>query len=102
MAIKKQYFKTKNYAKVTLSLLQEAAPDAKLVSVLGDFNDWKENADVMTKLKTGDFKIELNLSPGKEYQFRYLIDNRFWENDWEADSYVKSAVSEEENSVIVL
>lgn len=102
MAIKKQYFKTKSYAKVTLSLPQEAAPNATLVNVVGDFNDWKENADAMAKLKSGDFKIELNLAPGKEYQFRYLIDNKIWENDWEADNYVMSSVSAEDNSVIVL
>ena len=57
--------------------------------------------DILTFDKL-DVENELNLTPGKDYQFRYLIDNKIWENDWEADNYVKSAVSAEENSVIVL
>ncbi len=102
MAIKKQYFKTKNECKVTFSLPVKAAEKAKKVSVVGDFNDWKSNANLMKKLKTGEFKISLSLEKGKEYQFRYLIDGKAYENDWEADKYVQSPVSGEENSVVVL
>ncbi len=102
MAIKKQYFKTKDECKVTLTLSQEAAQDAKKVTVVGDFNDWKKTANPMKKFKTGEFKTTLSLEKGKEYQFRYLIDGKAYENDWEADKYVQSPVSTEENSVIVL
>ena len=99
MAIKKQYLKSKPVCKVTFSILAE---DAKKVSLVGSFNDWNEKSNAMAKLKSGDFKIDLNLTPGKEYQFRYLIDNTTWENDWEADKYAQSDLSAEENSVLVL
>lgn len=102
MSIKKQYFKTKPHVKVTLHLPAKAAPEAKEVIVTGDFNDWKEGATKMRRLKTGDFKVDINLEPGKEYQFRYKIDGERWENDWDADKYAISPVSNEENSVIVL
>ena len=101
MAIKKQYLKSKPIVKVTLSLPKDAAKEAKSVEVVGDFTDWKDGVS-MTKLKNGSFKTTIELAPEKEYQFRYLIDNEIWENDWDADKYVASGVSVEENSVVVL
>ncbi len=102
MSIKKQYYKTKSHVKVTLSLPAEAAPEAKEVHIAGDFNAWNEQETPMKRLKSGVFKADLNLEPGREYQFRYNIDGERWENDWEADKYVPSGLSAEENSVIVL
>ena len=101
MAIKKQYLKSKPSVKVTLSLPKEAAADAEKVEVFGDFTDWSEGVP-MTKLKNGNFKVTIDLDPEKEYQFRYLIDNKEWEHDWDADKYVESGISSEKNSVIVL
>lgn len=102
MAIKKQYLKSKPVVKVTLSLPKEAAQKAKTVEVVGEFTDWQQNGVSMTRLKNGSFKTTIELAPEKEYQFRYLIDNETWENDWDADKYVASGVSVEENSVVVL
>lgn len=102
MSIKKQYFKTKPEVKVTLSLPAEAAPQANEVFVAGEFNDWNENETKMRKLKSGEFKTDIKLEAGREYQFRYKIDGERWENDWEADKYVPSGFNTEDNSVIVL
>ena len=101
MAIKKQYLKSKPSVKVTLSLPKDAAKDAEKVEVFGDFTEWSEGIP-MTKLKNGNYKVTIDLAPEKEYEFRYLIDNKVWENDWDADKYVSNGVSVEENSVIVL
>lgn len=101
MAIKKQYLKSKPEVKVTLTFPKKAAAEAKKVEVVGDFTKWKKGIS-MTKMKNGSFKAVLDLAPAKEYQFRYLIDSKTWENDWEADKYVSNGVSNEENSVIVL
>jgi len=100
--IKKEYLKSKNACKVTFRLPRIAAPDATSVCIVGDFNDWNIYANPMKKLKKGDFTITLNLEPGREYQFRYLIDGSRWENDWNADKYVKSPFGDSDNSVIVL
>jgi hypothetical protein len=56
----------------------------------------------MRRLKSGEFKADIKLEPGREYQFRYKIDGERWENDWEADKYVPSELTGEDNSVIVL
>ncbi|MEN8263472.1 MAG: isoamylase early set domain-containing protein [Nitrospirota bacterium] len=86
--IKKQYLKSNQTCKVTFKLPKEAAPEAQVVTVVGDFNNWNETEAQMKKLKNGDFTLTLNLSSEKEYRYRYLIDSSRWENDWQADSYV--------------
>ena len=56
----------------------------------------------MKKLKNGNYAVTLELKPGREYQFRYLIDESKWENDWNADKYVKSPYGDSDNSVVVV
>jgi 1,4-alpha-glucan branching enzyme len=101
LGIKKQYLKSRKICKVTFRLPRVAAPDAKAVCIVGDFNGWSIYANPMKKLRTGDFTITLEVEPGREYQFRYLIDEHKWENDWNADKYVKSPYGTD-NSVIVV
>ncbi|MDD3619138.1 MAG: isoamylase early set domain-containing protein [Desulfobulbaceae bacterium] len=98
MAIKKRYLKSKPVCKVTFSLPKEAAGPAKTVCIVGDFNNWKKKGNSLRKLKNGSFKIDLDLPSGREYQFRYLIDNSRWENDWAADKYVPGPYGD--NSVV--
>ena len=99
--IKKQFLKTKPVCKTTFTLPVEAAPEANSVKLVGDFNNWNESKGiVMKKQKNGIFKTTLELESGKEYQFRYLIDDQAWENDWQADKYIASPFGEE-NSVVI-
>jgi hypothetical protein len=35
-------------------------------------------------------------------QFRYLLDQSSWQNDGNADAYVPSGVSADDNSVVVI
>jgi len=100
--IKKEYVKSRNACRVTFRLPRIAAPDAKSVCILGDFNNWNVYANPMKRLKNGDYTIALELEPGSEYQFRYLIDESKWENDWNADNYIKSPYGDSNNSVIIV
>ena len=100
--IKKEYLKTKNVCKVAFRLPGSAALAAKSVHVVGEFNNWAIHANPMKKLKCGDYTITLELEPGREYQFRYLIDESMWENDHHADRYVKSPYGDCDNSVVVV
>ena len=102
MSIKKQLLAKKNECKVTFSLPAEAAPNAKEVKVVGDFNNWDWNDGLKLKKTAKEFKGSVKLPAGKQYQFRYLIDNSIWENDWNADAYVQSPFSGEENSLVIL
>ena len=100
MSIQKQFVKSKKLWKVTFHLPVAAAPDAAEVAILGDFNNWEFDRGIPMKFKNGVYAATVDLEPGKEYQFRYLIDNEFWENDWEADKYVPGPYGTE-NSVVV-
>ncbi len=86
--LKKQYLKNKPICKVTFSLPLEAAPEANEVKLLGDFNGWKWEQGIVMKLNKAEYTTVLELETGRQYEFRYLIDNYLWENDWEADGYV--------------
>lgn len=102
MSIKKQYLKSRPVSKVTFRLPKEAAPKAQKVSLVGEFNQWKAGATPMKRLKNGEFKVTLDLETGREYPFRYLIEDSVWENDWEADKYVPSGFDGQDNSVVVV
>ena len=100
MAIKKQYLKTKAVCKVTFKLSKEQALSADSVRLVGDFNEWDILSTPMKKLKNGGFTTTVNLANESQYQFRYLLDDKEWENDWEADAYIPSPVSCADNSVV--
>ena len=99
--IKKQYLKSKSLCKVTFRLPKEAAPDASVVSVAGDFNEWDASRIIMRKMKNGDFKATVELPRDREYRFKYLIDSNRWENDWAADKYAKNEYGGDDSVVIV-
>ena len=102
VGMKKEYFKKKNVCKVTFRLPRIVASDANSVYIVGDFNNWNIYANPMKKLKNGDYTIKLELEPGRQYQFRYLIDGSKWENDWNADNYVKNPYGDSDNSVVII
>ena len=101
VGIKKEYLKSKKAVKVTFRLPKIAASGAKNVHIVGDFNDWSVYANPMKKLKKGEYTVTLELKSGKEYQFRYIVDESRWENDWNADKYVKSPFGTDNSVVIV-
>ncbi|MBC8412295.1 MAG: isoamylase early set domain-containing protein [Nitrospira sp.] len=101
MSLKKQYVKTSGKCKVTFRLPKEAALDAQLVNIVGDFNNWSITETPMQKLKNGDYKIVLELNSEREYKFRYLIDATKWENDWSADKYIPNGFGGEDSVVVV-
>lgn len=101
MGIQKKYMKSGSVCKVTFSLPKDAAKDAESVNLVGDFNNWDTYANPMKSLKNGEYKLAINLEPGKEYRFRYLINGSDWENDWHADKYVKNQYGSDDSVVII-
>jgi len=100
MSIEKKYLKTKNICRTTFRLSAEAAGEAQTAFLVGEFNDWSMHGLPMKRLKDGSFKAEVDLEPGRSYQFRYLLDDDRWENDWNADDYCYSEFGNCENSVV--
>lgn len=102
MSIKKQYLKTKPVCKVTFKVEKEQAGDAPSISLLGDFNNWDENAHKMKKMKDGSFSVSVDLESGREYQFRYFAGENNWLNEDQADKFVPSGFGEAHNAVLSL
>lgn len=102
MSIQKQFLKSKPLCKVTFEVPSELVAGAEKVAVLGDFNSWKPGTHELKKLKDGKFKATFDLETGKQYQFRYLVDDANWINDPEADEFVYSGVAQDQNCVITL
>ena len=97
--MKKAYSKTGKVARVTFKLPAEAG--AKKANLCGDFNEWDKKSHPMKQLKDGSFSATVSLNSGKPYRFRYWLDNKRWENDWEADRYEANEFGSEDSVVVV-
>ena len=51
------------------------APEAKSVSLIGDFNDWQPAAHPMTRMPDGGWVIRLELTHG-HHQYQFLVDGK--------------------------
>lgn len=97
MSLKKQFSKDK--CKVTFTLPKKAAIGATEVKLVGDFNKWNPAKAIKMKALKNEFKAVVELPVGNDYQFRYLINDKVWENDWKADNYVSTPFGVD-NSVV--
>ena len=59
------------------------APEAKKISLAGDFNGWDVNSLLMEKDKKGNSKISANLDPGR-HEYRFYADG-IWQDDPKAE-----------------
>ena len=99
--MKKKIIAEKNSTKVVFSLPKEALEGVSIVSVVGDFTEW--NPVMLKAKKDGSFEIELEVPNGRDYHFRYQINNHHWQNDFAADRYEISPMYPHiENSVLSL
>lgn len=87
--IKKSFVKSKKQYKVTFEVPVEQLGKGRDVRVLGNFNGWSWDKGLAMTNGKGTYKADVTLAAG-EYQFRYLVDNQEWKNDWEAQGYTSS------------
>lgn len=98
--IKKSYVKSKKQYKVTFEVPVEQIGKSRDVRVLGTFNGWSWDNGLAMSNGKGSYKANIELAPG-EYQFRYLVDNQEWKNDWDAPGYTASGYASD-NCVLTL
>ena len=102
MSLSKEYSQDGKVCCVTFRLTHDMAGAGNIVHLVGEFNDWRIHKTQMKRLKNGDFSVTLELEAGRDYQFRYLVDDANWINDWKADNYVCSQYGSCHNSVVSL
>lgn len=54
-------------------------PGAKIVSLAGDFNSWKETKMATKRKNSGLWRVGVNLRPGR-YEYKFIVDGQ-WIND---------------------
>lgn len=65
------------------------APQAKRVSLAGNFNNWDTKALSARKDSRGNWTVKVSLKPGK-YEYKFFVDGS-WVNDPRCHSYVPNA-----------
>lgn len=71
--------------KVTFILPTEIVGDATDGILLGEFNDWNQGQGIaLKKSKNGSMKASVQLEAGQTYQYRYLLNDGRWVNDYNA------------------
>jgi 1,4-alpha-glucan branching enzyme len=91
---KKTYGKTTKTCRVTFELPAEVSADT--ASLCGDFNDWSLTETPMARRKDGRFSVTIALAVDRSYRYRFLLDGRRWENDWDAEMYVSNEFGTED------
>ena len=87
--IKKSYNKNKSNCKVTFQYSPEESETIETIQVLGNFNLWGDEKKLfLKKRKDGTFSNSINLAAQNEYEFRYLINEKTWITDKDADRCV--------------
>lgn len=93
--LKKRRFAKEKTVKVTFSLPAETAQQS--VRLVAEFNGWEGTA--LLRQKDGSWKTTVALEAGRDYEFRYLVDDERWVNDPAADRYTRNPFGED-NSVV--
>jgi hypothetical protein len=68
-------------------------PKARLVSLVGDFNHWNPENDLMEKGPDGVWRLKKRLSGGT-YRYTYIIDGR-----WSLDLYNESSATDDSGTL---
>jgi 1,4-alpha-glucan branching enzyme len=84
--IQKTYFRAEKTTKCRLTFTLPEHIWADSVYIVGDFNDWDVAALSMQQDAQGRWQATVEVAAGQAYQFRYLCDGD-WINDNQADDY---------------
>ena len=88
---------------IIFKLPAEAVEGATEAILLGDFNDWSsENAYLLEEQEDGSFKTIVQLEAGKTYQYRFLLNDGRWVNDYNAQNYAPVSGYFVDNCVITV
>jgi len=97
MTIKKQYLKSKPEVKITFEIAKEDAPQADKIKLLSEHNNWQEIP--FKKLKSGKFKLVVNVSTKELESFQYIFQTTTNEQlqallPSDADGYVDNGMND--------
>lgn len=72
--------------KVSVTFETSAFPEAKTLSLVGDFNAWDPDATPMKQRKDGAWAVTLRLPKRRDFQYRFVVDGQTWTTDAESET----------------
>jgi 1,4-alpha-glucan branching enzyme len=63
-------------------------PEARMISIVGDFNNWNPENDIMNKDNSGIWRLKKRLTPGV-YRYKLIVDGK-----WRPDLYNSDSASD--------
>lgn len=89
--------------KVTFTLPSEFVANAAEGILLGEFNNWNPAEGIhMQKREDGSMIAELSLTAGKTYEYRYLLSDGRWVNDYSGTTISQIYGNVVENCVLTI
>ena len=64
-------------------------PEARMVTIVGDFNNWNPENDLLMKSSDGIWRLTKRIPAGR-YRYQYIVDGK-----WEADLYNSDSASDD-------
>ena len=91
--------KPKATEKVRKTEFSLSAPQAKSVSLAGDFNQWNPSSHPLKMDNEGIWRISFALNPG-QYEYRFFVDGE-WQNDPHGGPFVEKPLGTSNSLKIV-
>lgn len=89
--------------KIIFKLPAEAVEGATEALLLGDFNNWSEEKAIgLERQEDGSYRTIVQLEAGRTYQYRFLLNDGRWVNDYNAQNYVPVSGFYIDNCVITV
>jgi len=79
---------TYKITKKNIILFRTYKPDARIISLVGDFNGWNPEHDVMKRGGDGIWRLEKRLPAGM-YRYKFIVDG-----DWQPDVFNPESASD--------
>lgn len=101
----KTYLQDRDLCAVTFTIPSDQLPqyfDVRSAAVVADFNNWSIMANPMTFVEGVGYQATVELSPNQTYEYRYVLNDVAWYNDWAADGYVPNRLQNADNCVCSL
>ncbi len=103
--LEKTYVKSRNKCKVKFTIPDSQLPqyfETQTAMIVADFNNWSIAETPMKKVEGVGFVAIVELVPNQRYEYRYLLNDTHWYNDWAADAYVPNRLQTADNCVVSL
>jgi len=76
-------------------------PQAEVVSLVGDFNEWNPENDFLKKDRSGVFVLEKKLLPKDFYHYQFIVDGEYQIDTYNPNTNVKVDTGESVSSIEV-